>query len=138
MYMIMENLLHHLTALEAELHHHGILCTPLRLEKLLHYQFHEVGQSGSPYNRETVIRYLSSCSEAQPTRSNNHAVQILGEKQALLTYFSASTQPSGDTLYTWRSSIWVNENEGWQLLYHQGTPASAASINNLREQGKLP
>ena len=133
-----KDLLSHLIALEAELHHHSILCSPARLEVLLHPQFHEVGQSGSPYSRETVIRYLASCHEAPPTRSANHALQMIGTQQALLTYVSALPHPSGDTAYTWRSSIWVNENDGWQLIYHQGTPASAVSVNNLREQGKLP
>ncbi len=133
----MENLLHHLRALEAELHHHGILCDPLRLEILLHPQFHEVGQSGSPYNRETVIRYLSSRDEAPPTRSSLHTLQVLGSKQALLTYFSALLQPAGNAAHTWRSSIWIKEKDSWQLLYHQGTPASIASINRLREQGLL-
>lgn len=132
----MDNLLSHLTQLEAELHHHGILCSPERLSELLHPQFHEVGQSGSPYTRDTVINYLSGCSEAPPTLSSNHKLNILGPEQALLTYLSALPSASGETSYTWRSSVWLCENGQWQLFYHQGTPASAASIESLGRQIK--
>ncbi|MDO4641660.1 MAG: DUF4440 domain-containing protein [Neisseria sp.] len=133
----MQHLLAQLVELETELHHHSILCPVERLHALLHPQFHEIGQSGNPYSRETVINYLSGCTEAPPTRSFHHALQPLGPRQALLTYLSALTDATGQTAYTWRSSIWINDNENWQLLYHQGTPASVASIETLRTQGKL-
>ncbi|MDO4249118.1 MAG: DUF4440 domain-containing protein [Neisseria sp.] len=133
----MNDLLNHLILLEAELHHHGILCSPDRLPELLHPHFHEVGQSGSPYARETVAAYLAGCSEAPPARGILHTMHTIGPDQALLTYLSALASPSGETAYTWRSSLWLREKGQWQLFYHQGTPASAASIDALREQGKL-
>lgn len=126
----LQDLLAHLTALESELHHNGILCAAERLQTLLHPQFHEVGRSGMPYTRDTVIRYLTNCTEAPQTRSFHHRLQSLGPQQALLTYLSVSTD-SHTPLYTWRSSVWILEGGQWQLLYHQGTPASSESIHAL-------
>lgn len=133
----MNPLFQHLVSLESELHHNGILCTPERLQTLLHPKFHEVGQSGNPYSRDTVIRYLTSCTEALPVRASDHTLQALGTQQMLLTYLSALTLSPDETAYTWRASVWVQTDGNWQLLYHQGTPASAESVAALRAQGKL-
>ncbi|WP_197272104.1 DUF4440 domain-containing protein [Neisseria sp. 83E34] len=125
----MKDLLAHLIALESELHHNGILCSAERLQVLLHPRFHEIGRSGNPYTRETVINYLTSCTEASPTHSFYHRIHSLGPQQALLTYLSVSTDSQNTRFYTWRSSIWILDNKQWQLFYHQGTPASTESMN---------
>ena len=50
--------------------------------------------------------------------------RVLGPASALLTYRAAHRQPDGSlTRHTLRSSVWRLEAEGWQLFYHQGTPA---------------
>jgi hypothetical protein len=121
----MSSLLNHLQALEVELHHPGIRCSCERLEQLLHPHFHEVGRSGRPYSRETIITYLASLSVSPPVVSDAFHVAEIGMDVALLTFRSAHvTQDGSLDMHTLRSSLWVNSVNGWQLRYHQGTPAA--------------
>jgi hypothetical protein len=120
-------LLDELRGLEAELHHPGTRCTRARLQALLHRDFHEVGRSGRPYDRETVITWLAAQTNSPPIEAWGHAGQVLAEHCALLTYRSAHRAANG-TLSdpALRSSIWIRTAGTWQLLYHQGTPAASA------------
>lgn len=120
-------LLNELQALEVELHHPGARCSRARLEQLLHPDFHEVGRSGRAYDRETVVGYLASLEAHPSVASDGFAVVRLGAEVALLTYRSAHVAPGGALAqHTLRSSVWVRSAGGWQLRYHQGTPAAAA------------
>ena len=121
----MSSLLQELQALEVALHHPGVRCSRARLEQLLHPEFHEVGRSGTPYDRETIIRHLASLDAHPAVASDSFAVVELGPNVALLTYRSAHAEP-GQSLanHTFRSSVWVKSAVGWQLRYHQGTPAA--------------
>jgi hypothetical protein len=121
----MHSLLNELQALEVELHHPGVRCSRSRLEQLLHPEFHEVGRSGRLYDRETVVRYLAAL-EVQPVvASDGFALVELGPHITLLTYRSAHVEPGkGLVNHTLRSSVWVQSSQGWQLRYHQGTPAA--------------
>jgi hypothetical protein len=121
----MDTLLHELKTLESELHHPGSACSRERLEQLLHPDFHEVGRSGQPYDRATVIAFLASLAEAPAVQARDYAVHRLAEHCALLTYRSAQRAPDGsETLVALRSSVWLRSAAGWQLFYHQGTPAA--------------
>jgi hypothetical protein len=52
-------------------------------------------------------------------------VAELGSEIALLTYRSAHLLPDGSlTDHTLRSSLWSCSEVGWQLRFHQGTPAA--------------
>lgn len=115
-----------LRALEVELHHPGAACTTLRLERLLHPDFHEVGRSGLPYDRGTVLRYLAQRPAVPLVQSHGFAVSRLAPDVALLTYRSTEHRegPGAPPVHTWRSSLWVRSAAGWQLRYHQGTPAA--------------
>jgi hypothetical protein len=120
-----EPLLHLLQTLEAELHHPGTRCSRERLEQLLHPQFHEVGRSGRPYTRETVIGYLASLTVQPAVESDHYAVTALAEGCALLTYRSALRLADGTrTDHALRSSVWLRSGQRWQLVYHQGTVAA--------------
>jgi hypothetical protein len=119
------SLLNELQALEVELHHPGVRCSRSRLEHLLHPDFHEVGRSGRTYDRQTVVGYLAAL-EVQPVvASDCFSLVELGPQVALLTYRSAHVEPGkGLVNHTLRSSVWVQSSQGWQLRYHQGTPAA--------------
>lgn len=120
------DLLRDLQSLEAELHHPGVRCSRERLERLLHPGFHEVGRSGQPYDRATVIRYLATASVQTHVESVDYAVTSLADGCALLTYRSAHRQPDGALAdHALRSSVWLLTEIGWQLYYHQGTPTTA-------------
>lgn len=119
------DLLDTLRALEAELHHPGRPCTPARLDALLHPGFHEVGRSGRAYDRATVVRHLASAPAPRPVVPSGHAVTLLADGLALMTFRTEERAPDGSVcLPTLRSSVWQRTAAGWQLRYHQGTPAA--------------
>ena len=123
----MASLLKDIQALEVELHHPGVRCSRERLEQLLHPDFHEVGRSGRAYDRTTIVQYLASLEDQPLVVSENFAVVELEPLVALLTYRSAhEEQGKGLVNHTLRSSVWVLSPVGWQLRYHQGTPAAQA------------
>lgn len=119
-------LLAELTALERELHHPGVRCSAERLEALLHPAFHEVGRSGRRYDRATCLRFLLQAESSPAIQSEHYTLQCVGEDQALLSYRSAHRGPDGLSLRTWRVSLWQRTPAGWQMRYHQGTPAAEA------------
>lgn len=120
-----QTLLPELTQLEVELHHPGVRCSAQRLGQLLHPEFHEVGRSGRRYDRATVIGFLATQDAPPAVESWDFVATLLGPGCALLTYQSAQRQPGGALgLHTHRSSLWRRGAEGWQLFYHQGTPAA--------------
>jgi hypothetical protein len=120
----MQQLLVQLQALEVELHHAGPNFRKARVEELLHPQFHQAGRSGQHYDRQTVVRFLSSQKAPASVESSRFAVAVLAPQCALLTYESFQWSPDGrEQNRALRSSIWVKSGEQWQLRYHQGTPA---------------
>ena len=122
----MQDLLEHLRSLEMELHHPGVRSSPERLEALLHADFHEVGRSGRQYDRRTVIDHLCHNTTQPNVASEGFALSGLAQGVALLTYRSAHRDTDGALVnHTHRASVWVETPWGWQLRYHQGTPAAA-------------
>ena len=118
-------LLSELQSLEVELHHPGVRCSRERLEQLLHPEFHEVGRSGRAYDRETIANYLAAQQAHPVVASETFAVTELSPGVALLTYRSAHVDPDMKLVnHTLRSSVWLRTAAGWQLRYHQGTPAA--------------
>lgn len=116
-----------LRALETELHHPGRPCTRARLEQLLHAGFHEIGRSGQPYDRATVIAWLAGLPPPQPVLSDGFRLEQPAPGIALLHFRSALQLPDGRrTQHTLRMSLWTETADGWQLRYHQGTPAAQA------------
>ena len=132
--MDLDSLQAHIEALEMELHHPGVPCARERLEQLLHPGFHEVGRSGTPYDRATVVRHLASITQPPAVVSGGFALTRLSERCVLLTFQSrqALPDPALQPMDTHRSSIWSQEPSGWQLQYHQGTPAAPATVTPLR------
>jgi hypothetical protein len=114
-----------LQSLEVELHHPGVKCTRDRLERLLHPEFHEVGRSGHRYDRITVIDFLATHPTLPATVSADFKIELLTPGMALLAYRSWQHHPDGTRFTaTHRMSLWSRNADGWQLRYHQGTPAS--------------
>lgn len=123
---VVQNLVEQLGNFETRLHHPGIRLSPEQLEALLHPDFHEVGRSGTPYDRATIVNYLGSVTTPPAVVSDAFAVAELAPGVALLTYRSASRDADGGlSNHTLRSSLWMEGPAGWQLRYHQGTPAAA-------------
>lgn len=121
----MSTLLPELQSLEVELHHPGVRRVRERLELLLHPEFHEVGRSGRVYDREAVLSHLVAQQVHPVVASDAFSATELSPGVVLLTYRSAHVETEGGLAnHTLRSSVWVSTAAGWQLRYHQGTPAS--------------
>lgn len=120
----MNRLIDRLRKLETELHQPDTRRNHTRLAALLHPKFEEFGRSGRKYSREDVLADVDSLSDHPPITAMNFQVARLGERVARLTYTSASG-PGAEAIRrpTLRASLWVLSEDGWQLRFHQGTPA---------------
>ena len=122
----MDDLLAELTALETELHHPGVPCSRERLERLLHADFHEVGRSGTRYTRQTVIDFLADRPSPPRVLAYDHRIERFSDGVALLHFASHRIAADGTRhSAALRMSVWRHTALGWQLSYHQGTPAAS-------------
>ncbi|MGL4438328.1 MAG: DUF4440 domain-containing protein [Bosea sp. (in: a-proteobacteria)] len=93
---------------------------PFALQTLLHRDFLEIGRSGRFYDREEVLTALA----AEPLPSDQIDIRetrllYLGHGCCALVYLAVGAK--GGAL-TRRTSIWRETTEGWQMMFHQGTP----------------
>ena len=88
----------------------------VRLDALFHADFTETGSSGEVYDRETMIEMMVGESPGNVVM-RDFTTSFLSAAVALVTYRSVGT--GGQEAR--RSSIWVFEDERWQLRHHQGT-----------------
>lgn len=112
-----------LKQLERELHAPAVRSDARRLGELLHPDFVEFGYAGHRYGFAEIVALLQQAPAAVAIHSQDFAVRLVAEGVALLTYKSA--QMSGDGAlqrHALRSSLWQQTPQGWQLLFHQGTP----------------
>lgn len=120
-------LLELLRTLELEVHHPGSCRDPARLDQLLHPDFHEVGRSGKPYDRQCTISLLLNRTDPLPVVAGGFALEQLAAQSALLTFGTALRQADGTLAHhTLRMSLWLHDGGRWRLRYHQGTPSTAA------------
>jgi len=118
-------LLEELKRLETELHKNETRRNPRRMETLLHPDFIEFGRSGMRYSRAEILTEFGKGNVLPVIQSCNFEGVVLGDGVALLTYVSAHVDDGGNThRQSLRSSIWVRTEVGWQMRFHQGTPAN--------------
>lgn len=88
-------------------------------EKMTVADFWETGASGRRYSREYALKVVEERyrdHHADPWETQEFHCRRLSENVFLLTY----------TLFqgprkTRRASIWQRSDEGWKIVYHQGT-----------------
>ncbi|GKT00016.1 nuclear transport factor 2 family protein [Acidovorax sp. SUPP3434] len=114
-----------LQALEVELHRPAARQDAARLDALLHDDFREFGRSGAVYTKADLLSQLPVQAQHAVVVADRFEVRRLGEFAALLTYRSAQRSDDG-TLERWtlRTSVWERSARGWQMRFHQGTPAA--------------
>lgn len=120
-------LLDTLRELEVELHRKSTRRDQHRLNELLHSDFMEIGRSGRVYSRQETVKLLIESDAFAQIDCRDFKVNRLSDTTALLTYRSARVGESGELKRcTLRSSIWQHGADGWQMHFHQGTPALKA------------
>jgi hypothetical protein len=93
-----------------------------RVSALLAEGFQEFGTSGKQWNKDSILPLLASEETGPVPRIEDFAMQPLGPRAALVTYRSMRKDAQSDTTVTsLRSSIWVESDAAWQILFHQGT-----------------
>lgn len=112
-----------LQRLEVSLHQASVRNDRAQLDHLLHQDFHEIGRSGEQYSKVEVMRNLLQ-QDAHPfVWAQDFALNMISVDVGLLTYKSAHIGAQGNlTNHALRSSIWKFSPDGWQMLFHQGTP----------------
>jgi hypothetical protein len=90
---------------------------------LLAVDFVEFGRSGLAFDRRCVIESLRQERPVERTISD-FSVRRLAETVTLVTYRSAR-QEGGQAVHSLRSSIWMEIDGRWQMVFHQGTPTQA-------------
>ena len=125
-----DKLLEQLRSLETELHQDETRRNRKRMETLLHPGFVEFGRSGRRYSRAEVLEEFGPGSVLPAVDARHFDLIVLGDGVALLTYMSAHMNSNGDSdRHTLRSSVWVRTAAGWQIRFHQGTPATRAAFD---------
>jgi hypothetical protein len=82
--------------------------------------FWEVGASGRRYSREEVLTELDRRREVPPVdvwKATGFHCRKLAQDIFLLTY----TLLQDNRCKTRRASIWQRSQEGWKIVFHQGT-----------------
>src|SRR5437764_5640195 len=92
---------------------------PEEAGRLLHRDFAEFGASGRIWDREPVLEAMAADPGSATETQHMHGLR-LAPGVVLLTYRVSGTE--GTTL---RSSVWRRDDEGWQLVFHQGTRRDA-------------
>ena len=84
---------------------------PEEVERLLHPEFREFGESGTVWDRESIVAALAADPGGGFTASDVRATEVAGGV-VLVTYATGASL---------RSSLWVRSDDGWRVLFHQGT-----------------
>jgi hypothetical protein len=117
----MSSLKEELLELEKKLVDPDLRSTPEKLAPLLADDLIEFGSSGHAYDKKRILFLLK---RQIPTRLSIEEFHLipLSDAAALVTY-RAATESTRTTAahYSLRSSLWVRRQDGWQMLFHQGT-----------------
>ena len=120
------NILAELSRLEPIFHWPPADKSRAALEKMTVDDFWETGASGRRYAREFVVEVLEQ-RQAKPEpdvwETSEFYCRQLAEGVFLLTY----TLLQDKTRLTRRATIWLKAEDGWKIVYHQGTVVQDAS-----------
>jgi hypothetical protein len=125
-----------LRSLEEQLLQPEIRKNSERLGDLLADEFIEFGSSGRTFDKRSVINRLpqeQQHPEAQPTQwtITEFSARRLAPRVVLVTYrLGTRRRASAEETYSLRSSIWRSIGSKWQMIFHQGTPASRSLLRS--------
>ena len=117
-------ILHELVPMEPIFHTKDFGLTRPDFEKRMVQDYWEIGASGQRYSRQFILEFLAKNPPVDANlvgwKTSDHALRQLGPEVHLLTY----TLRQGER-FTRRSTVWQKTNQGWRILYHQGTIMSS-------------
>jgi hypothetical protein len=124
--MLSEELFSHLSNLEVSLHESSARKDSSIVDQLLHASFVEFGRSGRRYDRDEILQLMRLEDSHCEVWPQDFVGTVIAEDVVLLTYRSAHVSECGAlSKCSLRSSIWQRMPTGWQVRFHQGTPAQA-------------
>lgn len=106
--------------LEQRLLDPSVRVSPQAVVPLLHPDFVEFGSSGRVYTKEKLVQTMLQQTPGV-VRIRDFDVREIAPEAALVTYRTVGAEGKE----TRRSSIWVHDGGGWQILFHQGTRVHA-------------
>lgn len=111
----------------------------IKLKKLLHKDFQEVGASGTSYDFQSICFLLQSeqteSSNSEQIISQDFHATMLADNVCLLLYKSCLlSRDNVPHSFAKRSSVWQRTNGQWQIQYHQGTPCKAFPLHLKHQQ----
>lgn len=116
----LDHILEDLSAREPIFHRREFGTSRADLERMTDDAFWEIGASGNIYQRAYVIETLLERYEKGPELHDwpcrDFTIMGLAESLFLLSY----TLDEPDRV-TRRSTIWRRTDEGWKIVFHQGT-----------------
>jgi hypothetical protein len=87
--------------------------------------FVEFGSSGRVFDKAAILAELKDEVRTRNVILSEFGCRMLAEGIALITYRTTRRHEGGAVLGSaWRSSVWVNREGRWQLVFHQGTPSA--------------
>lgn len=88
----------------------------------LHKDFIEISQSGLRYGKEFVLTHTPQ--SRQTYKAYDFEVRFLSKTLVQVLYKTFSQDKKLGQRHALRNSLWKLEGEDWQMIFHQGTPAS--------------
>lgn len=120
----MEDLKHHILALETALTAPDTRRSSAWLKSVLAPDFREFGRSGRVYDFADVVDTLVAETASPDVSIQDFEVARVSDTIVLATYRSSRKGDDGDPRISLRSSLWRREEDGfWRMIFHQGTPA---------------
>ena len=110
-----------LAAREPVFHHPELGTSAAELDRQAAPDFWEIGASGRRYSREFVLATVAARHESgqpeEPWETSDFSCHAVAPDTYLLTY----DLRQGARL-TRRTTLWRRTGDGWQIVFHQGTP----------------
>jgi hypothetical protein len=116
----LKEILTELSRLEPIFHWPPAEMTRANLERMTVEDFWEVGASGRRYSRDFVFGVLEQRRSA-PQSNQWEISELYCRKLAGEVYLLTYTLLQDNTRLTRRATIWERTQEGWKIIYHQGT-----------------
>ena len=121
-----------LLALELALARRDEAAIPGGYEAVLAPDFLEIGSSGRLWTRAEILAALHAEPPNPSISIEAFEIADLGPDLILASYDTLGITSDGEARRGRRSSIWVRQDDHWQLRFHQGTPVSLDEDDGAR------